>query len=457
MEQILQQAAIYSNIIGEQQPDDAIKYNIATFIAITEYDNKILLFNTLSREMIALKKREFDNLYNGVWNELYTILIKKRFLVPIQHDDYKLCNQIISVAKALDNNKNILKYVIMPTMECNARCFYCFEHGAKRYPMTNEVANDVANFILKNSDDQKISIQWFGGEPLFNTEPIDIISTRLKQEKINFESKMITNGYLFDQNMILKALNIWNLKTIQITLDGTEKVYNKTKNYIYKNELNAFERVINNIQLLVNHKIKVIIRLNLDNHNSYDLYNLINYIIERFEKQEDYISIYVWLLYDNRGSQKKINNIDDKIFLTDLLIKLEDYIEKSGFSLKSHPNAYLEYRACLADTDNSTIILPNGNLGCCDHHSDDEIYGSIYSDSIDYDVVNSWKIHHEHIELCKTCPLLPQCHKVAKCPEDGGYICDEHLQKHRINTLHRQMRNAYKDYIERHKDDLQIC
>lgn len=38
---------------------------------------------------------------------------------------------------------------ILTTTECNARCYYCFEHGIKQYPMTIEVANAVVEFIKK--------------------------------------------------------------------------------------------------------------------------------------------------------------------------------------------------------------------------------------------------------------------------------------------------------------------
>ena len=33
---------------------------------------------------------------------------------------------------------------------------------------------------------------------------------------------------------ILKAKNIWNTIEVQITIDGTEQVYNKVKNYVSK-------------------------------------------------------------------------------------------------------------------------------------------------------------------------------------------------------------------------------
>jgi UTP--glucose-1-phosphate uridylyltransferase len=87
---------------------------------------------------------------------------------------------------------------------------------------------------------------------------------------------MTSNGYLFDEKLVTKAVHSWNLEDIQITLDGTENVYNKTKNYIYKNT-NAFKRVIDNIGLLLKAGVRVMIRLNIGEHNKEDLYELVKY------------------------------------------------------------------------------------------------------------------------------------------------------------------------------------
>ena len=43
---------------------------------------------------------------------------------------------------------------------------------------------------------------------------------------------MISNGYLFSEEIIDRAARLWELRNVQITLDGTEKVYNETKAYI---------------------------------------------------------------------------------------------------------------------------------------------------------------------------------------------------------------------------------
>ena len=109
---------------------------------------------------------------------------------------------------------------------------------------------------------------------------------------------MISNGYLMDAKLAKKAFNEWHLSNIQITLDGTEEVYNKTKRYIYKDDPNPFKTVINNIHELLKNNILVSIRLNCGTHNIEDLKNLILYLREEFKDVNKGLSVYVHELFD---------------------------------------------------------------------------------------------------------------------------------------------------------------
>ncbi len=166
--------------------------------------------------------------------------------------------------------KIITDYTIFTTTDCNARCFYCFEKNAARIPMSPGSAEKTAGFIAGHCGGNEVSISWFGGEPLYNMEAIDIICRGLRERGIPFNSKIVSNGYLFDREIIGRAKVDWELRSVQITLDGTEDVYNKAKAYIYKG-VNAFRRVIGNIHLLLDAGIAVDIRLNIDTYNADNL------------------------------------------------------------------------------------------------------------------------------------------------------------------------------------------
>ncbi|MBP3801509.1 MAG: 4Fe-4S cluster-binding domain-containing protein [Clostridia bacterium] len=67
--------------------------------------------------------------------------------------------------------------VIFTTLGCNANCYYCYENNLRnnKYKMSKETADKIISLLIKNNK-KKISIGWFGGEPLYNEEIIDYIS-----------------------------------------------------------------------------------------------------------------------------------------------------------------------------------------------------------------------------------------------------------------------------------------
>lgn len=446
---IVEKNALFNTAIGEQKYSNESEYRFLTFIVKYEYKGVFLLFNTLSRQIVALTKDEYNGITDNIKNGIFEQLVRDFFLVEKEHDDTKLKEQIFSLVKFFDAKKGITNYVIMSTMECNARCFYCFEHGSRRYPMTDQTAHDVADYIIKKSSGQTVSIQWFGGEPLYNQNPINIISGKLRSANVEYKAKMISNGYLFDDNAVKAAKEMWNLKSVQITLDGTEEVYNRCKAYIYKTDESPFYHVLDNIERLLKANIYVLIRINMDKHNKDDLFKLVNILDKRFEKYKNLLLVYAWLLYDNRGAVKNIKSDMERHELTQNLIELENYIYDRGLGTKRTPENGIVLTACLADNPHSTVVLPDGHLGKCDHYSDGEFWGSIYNEEVDDDIINSWKEKRSPVELCKRCPLVPQCYHLKKCPDDGAYDCDEFVQKNRLSKVYRQMQNAYDKHLKK--------
>lgn len=119
---------------------------------------------------------------------------------------------------------------------------------------------------------EKVGIQWFGGEPLFNKAVIDIICNDLTAKGVEYHSTMISNGYLFDDATVKQAVELWKLKRIQITLDGPS----------------SYQVVLANIERLLDAGVSVGIRLNMDNHNAENLMLLADELHERFAGRKHY-------------------------------------------------------------------------------------------------------------------------------------------------------------------------
>lgn len=441
----MQKNKLFDTVFDKPQYNPDIKYRFSTYVVQVDHKNKHLLFNTLNRQLIALDNDEFNTLSCETASELNCTLVADGFLVPTEADDYNTLSEVRRIVQMFNSFNYKNSFVILPTTDCNARCFYCFEHGTKKKYMSEQTAYDVGNYIIEQSNKKPIKIQWFGGEPLCNTEAINIISKKLVENGQKFKSTMISNGYLFSNDIIVNAKEIWNLDFVQITLDGTEKIYNKTKSYIYKSDSNPFLTVLSNINNLLKNNIKVSIRINIDRHNKNDLYNLIDLLCEEFSDYKDILGVYVFPLYESRKSHQNEITLFEHNELLKEQIKLEEYIESNNLHLKALPKSNVRLNSCWADSDFAAIIMPDGNLGKCDHHLDNDFFGNIYSSEEDQKIIDYWKQYRADVELCNACPLRPQCMKLKNCPENSKFICNEFEQKRALNKIIRQIKNAY-DY-----------
>ena len=248
MQIIYDNAKPFDKLLKKQRIKDGEQYRPMYYVVEQPVDEGLLRYHTMTKALVLLTPEEAD-IYKTNPAALPQ-LIEQWFLVPSSHDDRLLSRQIRDVAKMLKKKTNaITSYTILTTTDCNARCFYCYEMGRSRIPMSHETAMQTADYIISHCQGKKVSLHWFGGEPLYNKSVITIICRRLKDANIEYKSTMTSNGYLFDEEIVKEAKDLWQLNEIQITLDGTEKIYNNSKAYIYKG-VNAYRRVINNIHHL---------------------------------------------------------------------------------------------------------------------------------------------------------------------------------------------------------------
>ena len=225
-------------------------YRLMKYCMEEEVEDGVLLFNLLTREMVLLNREEREGILED------RSMRERWFVVPEDTNEKELVDLVRWMSNARKKPlETITRFSIFPTTDCNARCFYCFEKGCSRIHMSQETAQKVVGFVKTRSGGQKAHLAWFGGEPLFNQSAIDTICQGLAQEGVEYYSTMVSNGYLFDEETVRKAVGSWDLKNVQITLDGTEKVYNRSKAYIYQ-EGSPYQVVMGNIQRLLDAEYK---------------------------------------------------------------------------------------------------------------------------------------------------------------------------------------------------------
>lgn len=436
---IIEQSKIFTSVIGAQSYDNNKIYRLINYCIETEVDNHLLLYNCLTKELLSLSENEKKFLINATFDtdsELIKKLINAWFLVPVDFDDCDFSDQVCNLVKAFNNKREITNYDILTTTDCNARCFYCFECDTIKKNMTKETAIAVAEYIKKKSQKKKIHIQWFGGEPLYNVAVIDIISKHLIDDGINFDSTMTTNGYLFDDEVIKRAKDFWKLRSVQITLDGKRESYNRIKNFIYDGD--AYSKVTENIGKLLDNNIGVVIRLNIDKHNSSELFDLVEELAEKYREKKGCM-IRPAMLFEDTGKYKFIRSDEERNNLAADVKRLRKRIKELGYSRNSVllNNAYKTNR-CMADSKNSVMILPDGNLGKCEHHLEDKLIGHI---SMDPEII-AWKEYIPRTETCKTCKVYPTCFKLKDCQSNNS-TCYDFEREEIVEAIKEKMEYTY--------------
>lgn len=413
------------------QPKKNRPYRPIKFLVCHKMGNGILLYNVATGCLLHLDEGKIkdDDLDD---------LIKMWFYVPNDFNEYDWIEFLRSKLLMHFQNRPIQSYTIMTTLDCNARCFYCYEKGVPKITMSPKIASEVADFIIRNDHRRTQNIRWFGGEPLLNYPVIDLITEKLTANNISFSSSLITNALLLNKELISKASNNWNVKRVQITIDGTEEIYCKSKAFVNSNG-SEYQTVLNNIESTLEAGIKVNIRLNQDLHNTEDLINLTDFLQKRFGEYPSF-SVYNILLY---GERDKLS----QRLRYDCFLKLRKKIEEMKLISDYQLSKQLRVNQCMADGYSSVVITPNGQLGKCEHYYDKNMIGTIRSSKFDPDVLRKWRKREETNEKCFSCPIYPVCIRIEMCTNNYGE-CEDYHAEEQLRQMKLAMLSCYKSFNE---------
>ena len=408
----------------------------------------VLLQHLVTGELLLLTEAESARLdaLPRAYEPWMDELIRKNFLVPSAQDDAELVGNLRRLLSLTVRGKEITGYTVLPTSGCNARCFYCYECDIPKTAMTAETADALTEYMAAHCGGKKLHIGWFGGEPLLGEAIIDRICANLRAKGVAYSSGIITNGYLFTPALADKAKADWALSKAQITLDGTEETYNRTKAYVNAAE-NPYRRVLRNIGLLADRGLPVNVRLNLGPHNAEELEALIRELAERFT-DKTCIRPYVAVLTEDTGYEPYHAGSDgtDKLYARRAeLMRLTGTLgftppAKSG--RPSTPSLKLTY--CMADNPGSLVVNPEGGLGKCEHFSFEKLVGDLKHGITDRQTLAAYG-ETDFGPGCGKCTLYPVCKRLKLCipkPPCNRYKKEELLEKEKARI--RAVYAAYR-------------
>ena len=193
-----------------------------------------------------------------------------------------------------------ISITICPTMACNFECPYCFSN---RYSgkMSPEVQDDIVELVRRMLDAaaaKKLSITWFGGEPLLGIDVIEKLSPRLialaEERGVEYESWIFTNGYLLTPDVVDLLLRC-QIRNVHIPFDGVGATHDATRRLIGGGP--TFDRLLDNLALL-HPPIHTLIRANTHRGNVSELDELKTCVMARAKEAGNDLAFYAASLVD---------------------------------------------------------------------------------------------------------------------------------------------------------------
>lgn len=149
-----------------------------TYVLAQPVDGGVLVFHTLTRALLLLTQEEYTA------PDVVAELRSSWFRVPQEMDDMKYADQVRFIRRTMQKEpEHTTTYTIFTTTDCNARCFYCYEMGRSRIPMSNETAHKAA-YIAAHCGGEKVHLHWFGGEPLLISRSLTSSAPTLRKRAL---------------------------------------------------------------------------------------------------------------------------------------------------------------------------------------------------------------------------------------------------------------------------------
>ncbi len=216
-------------------------YSKPPFFHKFSFLKRFFVFFPISGSLIEIDKNSYNNL------NLKNFPKNKFFLEELKI--YKNFNP------KFNKPENLKSLCLLVSQTCNMKCDYCFvdegSYGKENRLMTSKVAKDSIDFLIKNSKNKNIEIDFFGGEPLLNWEVIkETIIYGLNESKKNNKNlrfSLTTNGTLLTDDKI-NFLNENKISLI-ISLDGPKEVNDKFRKF--KNGNGSFDFIYPKVNNLI--------------------------------------------------------------------------------------------------------------------------------------------------------------------------------------------------------------
>ncbi len=360
-------------------------------------------------------------------NMQYSELVENGFIVLQDENEFKKVKFLFD-RKFFDNSQ--LNLILVPTMECNFACEYCFEEPFRNSVKKKDYFETIEKYVKKYSKFYTyLEMSLFGGEPLlFSSELINLINNTsqiCKEVNTDFGNSIITNGSLLTEDIMSELIKN-NCKMMQITIDGSRETHDQTRKF--KTGKKSYDLIMGKINDTISKYLDVeefhfILRINLNNNSNEEILETLESVLPEYRSK---MKVYFRAVYDTEMFEG--NNENSSADFNDLY--------KMAVEIGYNTVSNIHYnRSCESCTnENFLYILPDLTVWKCLNVLSQEKaqIGFIDDDGelqLDGNKIFDWyqALNCFEDKKCMECKLLPDClggcilHNI----NHGSRVCSE--------------------------------
>ena len=385
------------------------KYNF-----FVENSKNTILYNAASDQRIAVlpqladlvndNKDNIDKLQE-IHPDFYKELVGRGFIVG---EDIDETAEVVRRWREIEASPKSYSITILPTLDCNCRCWYCYEEhnaGTNMKPETVELVKKHIALKLSSPEMQYFHLGFFGGEPLmgFNNVVMPLLSyskQRCEEKGIKFDAHFTTNATLLTDKMIADMKSLEVPISFQITLDGNREAHDSVRCTRFGKP--TFDTIVTNIHKLLTNNFKVSLRVNYTNENIDTTSDIVDEFKDLTEKEKSFFNVdfqQVW--QDAKNNRVRSGAHKDKVVTN---------FQKQKLYVQPFTSRLIR---CYADCENKIVINYNGDIYKCTARdfTPENREGVLCEDGhIEYNDKYRYRMRIKHTnKVCLACNIYPLC------------------------------------------------
>lgn len=391
-----------------------MKYSI--YNTVLPLSDKLGLVYSGTTDKFVVFRRELASLLDSVSADrlfveapcLYTEMVKSGAIVQENENEFEVLRNLGYLA---EHSSKTYRLIINPTIDCNFKCWYCYENHIAGSQMSSETLRRTLLLVSGIIDDHReletFHLSFFGGEPLLRYDEIvrpviDHCRQLCRCNGVRLLLGFTSNGYLISDAIITHLTENDDIKCFQITLDGDREWHDKTRFQIRGK--GSYDTILANLKKLLGNGIKVLLRINYTAANIMSVKKAFKDIETIGEEERKLLAISFHRVWQDRQKQEFPESVlEDTIEL----FRKEFHNVCDAFSMNN-----LRY-PCYADKENEAVVNYDGNVFKCTARDFSEANRSGILAENGQIVWNEGSEFRSATKLsrtvCRKCRLLPLC------------------------------------------------